>query len=279
MKFPRTIAAILSALTLIGISSPAFAQFRRVVPHEMVGNTVASGDHIRFCINSMSALAAFDRELGQRLADMLLVPAQFYDLRYAVQTAPWTYELTLGEEDLFIQMSNNCDALIGYPMPVLDVTYGWLTVTAPYYTPGFVIALSKDIPEDLTQLPARAEIGSRVGLLADMNLRAYLKTTPNNLKRRVFASNVSLIRALASGELAAAIVWEPAIAVAAETEPGVDSVRVIDAPFVIEPVELAIALPSNQSYLREMLNNAIFTMQSDGSMVALLSEYGLPEGR
>lgn len=276
--FARSLTgALILSVALLGSVLPSSAQFRRVVPDNMVNTAVYAGGNIRFCINPVSSLAQFDRALGQTLADMLLVPAEFYELKYAVAPAPWGYDLALGEEDLFIQLSENCDAVLGFPMPFMDLTYSWLTTTSPYYTPRFALAFAKDAPPALDQLPEGSQFGSRVGTLSDMQVRAYARSSANKLKRRVYASNVSLIRALASGDLLAAVVWEPAVAIAAQTEPGVADIQIVTPPFGVEPQPFAIALPSNQTYLREMLDTAINQLRASEEFSALLAEFELPE--
>lgn len=265
------------ALTLFGLIVTASAQFRRVVPDDLVSSTLSTGDRIRFCVNPVSALADFDRAVGQYLADMLLVPAEFHDLTYAVPPAPLNYEMPLGEEDLFIQVSENCDAVLGYPLPVMDVTYSWLTVTSPYYLPGYRIGMAQNAPESLSALPEGTEVGSKIGVLADMNLRAFLRTSPNKLKRKVYPSYVSLTRDLGNGDLGAALVWEAAVVVAAQTDANAQTIRLLDPPFAVEPVQIGIGLPSNQTYLRSMLDEAIASLRTNGDLQALLEQAGLPE--
>lgn len=265
-----------AAIALLALTAPSSAQFRQVVPNDMANSTRPTGDSIRYCINPVSSLADFDRAVGQRLADLLLVTPEFAELSFAVEPAPWNYELPLGEEDLFIQMSEKCDALLGYPLPFMDMTYSWLTTTAPYYTPRFMLAFAKDVPAALDQLPEGSQFGTRIGTLADMQVRAYARSSANGLKRRVFASNVSLIRALASGELPVAVVWEPAISVAAKTELGVADIQIVAPPFSLDPHPIAIAIPSNQTYLREMLDMAISQLRSGDDLSELLAEFGLP---
>lgn len=276
--FARNLAGtLILSVALLGSVLPASAQFRRVVPDNMVNTAVYTGGNIRFCINPVSSLAQFDRALGQALADLLLVPAEFYELKYAVEPAPWGYDLALGEEDLFIQISENCDAVLGFPMPFMDLTYAWLTTTTPYYTPGFMLAFSKDSPASLDALPEGSLFGSRVGTLADMQVRAHARSSANKLKRRVYASNVSLIRALASGDLPTAIVWGPAVSIAAQTEPGAADIQIVEPPFSVDPQPFAIALPANQTYLREMLDSAISQLRSGEEFSDLLAEFELPE--
>ena len=266
---------VLGAL-LCAVTAPV-AQFRQVVPDDMLNYSLPSGDHVRFCINSASALSEFDRAVGERLTDLMLVRAQFHELVYPAPPSPYEYELLLPESELFIQMTNHCDALLGYPLPVMDVAYEWLTVTPPYYEPRFVMALAPNAPEALENLPQGTEIGSRIGIVADMHVRAYVQSSGNQWKRHVYPTNTAMISDLSSGALAAAIIWEPAVAIAAQSDPAAASIRTMNAPFALEPAQLAIALPSNQTYLRELLTAAITELRANGDFGDLLEEYGLPD--
>lgn len=254
----------------------ASAQVRELVPDAFLDRTRPSGDRIRFCVNSASAIADFDRAVARTLGDILLLDVVFYDLVFPAPPYPYEYGMGLPDEELFIQISNNCDAMIGYPLPEGVPIPEWLTPTRAYYLPRFALALAPGAPETLAALPAGTEIGSRIGISADIYVRAFFRSGNTQLKRRVYPTNASIIRDLTAGKLSAAIIWEPGVAVAAKTDPAAAGIRTVAAPFQVNPLQLAIVLPTNQLYLRGVLDPAIEEFRSGGGLEQLLSEFALP---
>lgn len=270
----RVVVAMLALLGGLG-AAPALAQIRDIVPDELLNRFRATGNQIRFCLNSASALVDFDRAVATRLAESSLLEAKFYELVYPSVPYPYEYGLTLPEKELFIQVTNNCDVVIGYPLPEGDVLPPWLTTTQPYYRPGYVFALSPDTPS-LASLPAGAEIGSRMAVSADIYVRAFFRKSDNGLRRRVYPLNTMIVSDLLSGKIGAAVLWAPAVTLAAKANPAAAAIRTEPLPFPVPPVELAIAIPTNNLYLREVLDPAIGELRSSGEFARLLDEHSLP---
>lgn len=271
----RSTSVLAVALTLLGSGSSAFGQAAPAVPEEFLDHVRRSGDRIHFCLNPASALIEFDRAVGQRLADMLLLPAQFDELADLNSHYGLDYRITLSDSDLFIQVSNECDAVIGFPNPAIVTIQEWLMTTQPYYKPKFVFALAPGVGAAIQDLPAGATIGSRASVYADSFLRAFLGTQGDRWRRLIYSGNDGILADLSNGTIQAAVVWEPAINLAARADPAAAGIRVIDQPFVLPVLELAIALPTNQVFLRSALDAAITEFRL-GGLDELLAEFGLP---
>ncbi|MCW5718186.1 MAG: transporter substrate-binding domain-containing protein [Bauldia sp.] len=271
----RLTSVVALAFALTGPGSSAFGQATPAVPEDFLDHVRRSGDRIHFCLNPASALMEFDRAVGQRLADMLLLPAEFTQLANLNSHYGLDYRITLTDSDLFIQVSNECDALIGFPNPAIGTIQEWLMTTQPYYKPRFVLAFGPGVGAGIDDLAAGAIIGSRVSVYADSFLRAFLETQGNRWQRRIYSGNDGIVADLVSGAIQAAVVWEPAINLAAATDPLATGIRVVDQPFALPVLELAIALPTNQVFLRNALDAAITELRR-GGLNQLLAEFGLP---
>lgn len=271
----RSTSALAVALTILGSGGAAFGQAAPAVQEDFLDHARRSGDRIHFCLNAASALIEFDRAVGEHLADMLLLPAEFNELVNLNSHYGLDYRITLSDSDLFIQVSNKCDAVIGFPNPAIGTIQEWLMTTQPYYKPRFVFAMAAGVGTGVQDLPVGATIGSRVSVYADTFLRAFLETQGDRWRRQIYSGNDGIIADLATGAIQAAVVWEPAINLAAMVDPLAAGIRVVDQPFVLPHLELAIALPTNQVFLRNALDAAITEFRRDG-LDALLAEYGLP---
>ncbi len=246
-----------------------------IVPEDLLQRFRSTSNVIRFCINSASAIKDFDQAVGTYLADSLLVEPSFFELTYPAPPYPFEYAMTLPDEEFFIQITNHCDAVIGYPLPDIGTIPEWITPTRPYYLPSFGLALGADAPDSAAALPAGTAIGSRIGLTADVYLRTFVRSSGGKFTRRVYPTNIDLIRDLASGALKAGLIWEPAVALAAKAMPEAAGIRLVDPPFQVRPVQLTIVLPSNQVFLRQLLDPAIEDFRAN-ELARLLEEYGLP---
>lgn len=266
--------AVLAALFLTPTLSAG--QVRDLVPGELLDRSRSSGDRIRFCLNPASALMEFDRAVGAYLAESLLLASEFHELTYPARQSPFEYNLTLPDQELFIQITNNCDALLGYPLPDVGAIQDWLTSTQPYYLAPFALALGSGAPDTVDELPPGTQIGSRIGIIADMYVRAFFRDNSSPLTRRVYPTNNAIITDLIAGTLMAAIVWAPAVAVAAQTLPEAGAIRLLDPPFPVAPLQVTIVLPVNQLFLRETLDPAIEAFREGGGLATLLEEFGLP---
>lgn len=272
----RRLTYVLAAVFALSSSgTAAFGQAAPAVQEDFLDHARRSGDRIHFCLNPASALVEFDRAVGQRLAEMLLLPAEFYELANLNSHYGLDYRITLSDSDLFIQVSNRCDAVIGFPNPAIGTIQEWLMTTQPYYKPRFVFAFAPGVGARFQDLPAGATIGSRVSVYADSFLRAFLGAQGSRWQREIYSGNDLILAALTGGAIQAAVVWEPAINIAAKTDPVAAGIRVVDQPFVLPVLELSIALPTNQVFLRSALDDAITELRRSG-LDELLAEFGLP---
>lgn len=252
------------------------------IPDEYLDVERRSGDRIVFCLNDNSAIAAFDRAVGQAIADSLLLEAEFIELVDIRPALPLDYRFTLSSNDLFVFLHNDCDAIMGYALPRIGAIPEWHTVTRPYYEPGFVLAVTNPDYRRLADIPAGAAIGSRVGTHADSRWRSFTRSN-STWEREVFSLNDGLLGALQAGTITGAIIWEPALHLAANVDQGMvgapaDAIQYVTAalPFELEPVQMAIMMRTDSDFLRNLVDLAIEDLVASGVIADLLIEYGLP---
>lgn len=269
--------AIVTLAALLGTAAAAEAQFAAVpgVPQEFLDFERRSGDRIHFCLNMSSSAVAFDRAVAEALADSLLVPAVFFEIVDVDPPLPFDYRFTLTTEELFVMVNNECDALMGYALPHVGTIPAWLTATPAYYTPHIVLATTNADYSALADLPPGSVVGSRIGTPADTQWRSYTRSN-QTWRRQVFSTNDQIIDALLSGSIEAAFIWEPALYFAFDGDPEAAGISTIGFPFDIADVQIAIALPANEQFLRGLLTEAIDALIADGMLADLAAQYGLP---
>ncbi|MCW5697504.1 MAG: hypothetical protein KIS96_12330 [Bauldia sp.] len=269
-----SIRAILVATAAAMAAPPTFAQVGADVPSEFLDFSRRSGDRIRFCINMASVTAPFDRAVAQAIADSVLLEPDIYEVTDLDPPRPLDYRFTLEEIELYIVVNNECDALMGYPLPQVGAVPDWLTVTRPYHLTGVAFVVGSR-GRTLRDLPPGAAIGSRVGATETMLLRGFLDSAGSTWRWRAFSANDRLVEDAVDGVVAAAFVWEPALMLATGGDPAASGLALAEPPFPIPPVAFAVALPSNRMFLRSLIDPVIDALRADGTIDALAVEHGL----
>ncbi len=270
-----------AAALVLALPLPALAQGFAVgvpqPPSEAIDFVRREGG-IHFCLNAASALIEFDRAAGQAMADTILSPAEFHEIVDLEPPRPFDFVITVETIDLYVEVTNHCDALLGYYV-TNDAIPEWLTVTQPYSRTNFVLVTRDPAIDALGDLPAGAAVGSRLGTPADSQFRTYVGTqAAGTIRRLAYPVDASLLRDLDAGLLGAALVWEPALYLATGGDPAAAGYHIAAMPFAVPTLDFAVALPSDQLYLRTELDTTIAALRADGVIADLLAGMGLPPG-
>jgi len=253
-----------------GLVPPALAQ-PQVQGDFYSGARRQQGAAIRFCLWPTSPLYAFDKAIGEELAAVQLLEAEFYD---APQGPAGTQELF--EQQLFIHLMDNCDAAMGssldwQPLPE------WLTITRPYISiPQHLVTLSADV-STLDGLPAGAKVGSVVFSVADMVLALYLEQLPEHDRpvRVPFGSGEDVLAAVLDKNLDAGIVSAQSFGAFRQQHTDADSMRALPpAPLTIPPATYGMTLLVRDRYLAQALDQAIVELERDGTLDRVAQSFG-----
>lgn len=275
----RIAFAILAILLLLG-ASHAGAQDRNEpgIPLEFLDDRLRiDAGAITFCLNGASTLVEFERAVAEELAATLLLEADFHELQPPALPFPYDFRLHLSGPELYVEMTNTCDALVGYVVSSVGFPQ-WLTITRPYYTSRFVLAATDPDLTGFSDLPEAAAIGARLGSSGDVALVTYrgAQTAEPDWLRRPYRDNWALIDALLDGSADAILVWEPALYRATEGDPGSRGIAVIPSPFRPPDKAFGIAVSREDAYLRSLLDQAIDEAERTGLIDQLRQEHGLP---
>lgn len=140
------------------------------------------------------------------------------------------------------------------------LTVGYVLVRAP----GSLIAGRKDL--------SGARIGAVTATPADLFLFR------EHLTRQPYGNNASLLRAVQTGDVDAAIVWGPALArLVADGNTLWPGAVVPDIRFDDDMLaHLTLVLPADQTELKKDINQALAAMRAEGAIARAGAQYGLP---
>jgi hypothetical protein len=148
------------ALVCLAAAPPVVAQSQSaqgLVDRKLYdGRTVLNKNALRFCLATASPLRDLDRALGEAIAQIQLAHVEFYDV-----------DLTIPQQDddfdrlLFVSLTDHCDAMMGTDLAWSPLPE-WLTVSRPYYSAPYVLAVRPNTYSSLGGVPPGGRIGSPV---------------------------------------------------------------------------------------------------------------------
>ncbi len=266
----RAAAFLLAGFVISAPATKLSAQVLPGAPQDMLRPGLPVDGRIRFCINANSILAEFDRRVARLLADQLLVDATVHDIVTVDLPAALDYRFVQDEVDLFVEYTNNCDALLGYPLPAAGPLPDWLTVTRPYFSPPVLLARRDNVGAGKSPLI----VGSLIGTAADGQSRAFGRSDAS-WKRKLYSSYERMIADVQSGVVDAILIWEPGLLKGLGATLEESGLVIAPPPAPMPALELSIALASNSAYLRTQLDTAITGAIEQGLIAELALELGV----
>lgn len=236
------------------------------------GTPRATGDSITFCIDDRLPEWTVHRAVGELVAASLLVEPKFYLLKESLTERSDQFE-GVPEALLFILLDDECEAFLGMPITERIVYPGFVTVTRPYVAAGFVLASTSGAASLGTLLEKG---GRRVGVSASGPVFPSLSYYYPESISRVYRSSELLLAAVRAGEAEAGIFWEPEFLALTGGDLGEDGLTIGSiAPLAMGEWSIGAIMLSRETYLRTMLDEAVASLLADGSLAALLTEFGL----
>ncbi len=149
-----------------------------------------------------------------------------------------------------------------------------LTLTRPYLGLGYILLVQgkADKAQSLKDLKdANIKIGTTMSTPVD----AYL--FDNGYDRALYLRSREIMKALAQGEIDAAMVWSPALAIARADR--LDGKFHPIPGYAPEPGlrwNLAVAVPSKETALKQFLDDSFAALLGDGEIQKIVERYGFP---
>lgn len=172
-------------------------------------------------------------------------------------------------------LARKCDFFMGIalgPDTGEEMKEKHLTLTKPYLGLGYILLVQgkADGATGLKDLK-----GVRIGVPMSTPVDAYL--FDNGYERGLYLRNRETVKAMVQGEIDAAMVWSPGLAIARNEHP---DGKFHEIPgYVPEPGlrwNVAIAVPEKETALKQFLDEAIDDLLRSGEMKTIVGHYGFP---
>lgn len=275
--------ALSTAILLISMTAASAQPTDSIwVPSDAINyDRKLNDDGIVICLNAASSLAELDREIGQLIADSLLINVTFDELVSPFTPYNYDFRIPFASTDLFVQVTNRCNALMGVRLSPGQMPE-WMTVSAPYYTTTQVFATTDPTLTSFDAFPPGHEVGSRLGGPGDTQLNAHLRSmAPDVRPRRIpYPHNEFLLEKLADESLKTVFIWEPALYLASEGDPSALGIQhIFQPPFAVPSVDFAVAFPVQDTYMRGLFDEALSILSESGEIDAVVSRYLVPPAK
>ena len=232
--------------------------------------TLIDGDTIRFCVYEDSAIGAYDRRVAQALGDSLFLEVKIVEVEPPI-TVQGLDTIPISLDDLFILLTNECDAFMGMELAP-EVYPVWLTLTRAYFSAPYIGVVREGEYASLEQLPEQARVATQTLTTGDMTFNTWRQNQPESTRlRRIPYPTTSLqLERLRDMSVDAAIVWRPWLE---QPEADISGIAVVPNGMIpLSERNMAIAVRSRDSFLRSSLDEAIAHLESDGTLAEIYQE-------
>ncbi|MCW5714222.1 MAG: hypothetical protein KIT43_06915 [Bauldia sp.] len=266
----RTTMALGAVLALVMIArgaAPAVAQ-PEIGPEFLDRTNRLDGEAITFCIYPQAPSAPLDRAAAELIAEALFLDAAFFDIQPTIRVTGLD-GIPISEDEVFIFLTNNCDALLGMELLTGGVYPEWLTFTAAYASIPYVAIARAGTYADLFEVPRDRPIATQSMTSVDGTVTAFFRTLPADQAWRRFplpTSNSVLTRVL-DGTVDAGFIWEPWL-----QQPYVDPAQITlisTGSLTLPTRNLGMALQSVDNFLRTLIDEAIADLTAGGELAQL----------
>jgi ABC-type amino acid transport substrate-binding protein len=265
--------AVFVSLTF-ALSAAAMGQESTIAPELLNRNFSVSGDAIRFCIGEDAYQRPLEEAIVQEIAGALLIDARVH--HYPPLNFPIDNDYVIGPtlDEIYVLLNNDCDAFMG--MNFVPDLADWITYSRPLYTTDFVLVARRDSPAtSLVDLGAGTTIGTRVLSVGDLRLGSFLRLQEKESRpaRVPYNDNGTVMDRLISGDIDAALVWEPALSGILAGDQMAE-LKLLDLGGMNVPdVTFGVIFQSRNTFLRGLIDSAIEQLREGGIIDDLVAQY------
>jgi polar amino acid transport system substrate-binding protein len=261
----RATAALLAWL----MPGLAFAQTPYVQDEWKYGRR-QDGASLHYCVDERDPDLPVAAKIGEAIAGALLLEPK----EHAVGE-DWSGE---DIEQIYQVLLETCDVFLGFKL-IPDAYPDWLTITRGYYRAAYVLVTADANWKSLADVPLGRVIGGTIGTSADIRLMQYLTALKpaERWPHYPVASDEAALRDVASGKLAAALVWGPSFWALQKADPAFAKLRIIaPRPLPASSQDVGAVMLSRETFLRANLDQAIAALTADGTIETILKGFGFP---
>lgn len=263
----------MAGLIALGLGGAALAQSHGV-PQELLNNTRRlDGDRLEVCLDSTTKIQAFDRAVATAIAEALFLKVNFHPGFGGFPTSGDGFL-----DELQIAMTNSCDIMMGMTVQESSPFPDWAVLSRPYVSLPYMFVVKADAPyEKLTDLPLDRKIGTPLSSMGERVFITWNQQLPKDQRyiRLPYADMDLMTKRVADGSLGGMLIWSPVWADLAKTNADTAPLHPISmSPVPAMVTRVGILMKARDTYLRSQIDQTIDALVADGTIDALMQEYG-----
>lgn len=249
----------------------ALAQTSGIPPEELTNTRRQAGDAINVCVDGTGQSRAFDLDVARAIGDALFLQVNAIDGfgGFPVNGDGFLDELTLA-------MNNTCDVFMGVSVSTETPISETFSVTRPYVTIPFVLAVTDSSWQSLGDIPLDKRLGTAMSSIGEMTYITWAQQRPKSERwvRLPYADPDLMATRVLDGTIAGMLLWQPSLARLQEQRPETEALRIIATDPVAETaIHVGALVSSRNSFLRNQIDQAIDALAADGTIAAILEQH------
>lgn len=250
---------LVAACMMFGLSTAAMGQVPFVPPEFYNAIRPDFGNRLPLCLLPDSTTARQDREAAHDIASLLLLEPDVVeitaDMEMLDETGIWPF--------IFEELAQSCMGVLGVQIIAGEMLPDWLTISRPYFEAPYVLLSADPAIRALADLAPGSRLGVPLYTPIDTEVMVAINAGTLDGVRRLPYDRPELMESLMrSGELDAAIVWEPHL--------DLDRLQPLDffafegnvEPLRITTRAVAVLLRTQDEMLRTMIDEAIAALET-----------------
>lgn len=262
---------LMAGLIGLAATTASFAQSYGV-PAELLKNTRRmDGDKLQVCVDITGKLQPFDRAVATALAEALFLKPEFHE---GFGGYPTSGEGFLDE--LQIAMTNSCDVMLGMTVQENSPYPEWAVLSRPYVSLPYMLAV-KDDYKALNDIPKSRKLGTALSSMGERVFITWNQQQPKEQRfiRLPYADMDLMTKRVADGSIAGMVIWQPVFAELQKSNPDAAGLHTIPlAPVPDTVTRVGILIKARDSYLRSQIDAAIDALVEDGTIAAIMEDFG-----
>ncbi len=225
---------------------------------------------LRYCIDPREP----DWEVAGAIADAIAAGLLLEPQRYVVESNIVLEDIT----KVYGLMLKHCDVHMGFKL-IPEGYADWVSLTRAYYESQYVFVAADPDIHALADLPPGHPIGATIGTSAHFRLVSYLLALPAEQRWPTYpyGSNDLALESLRNGSVDVALVWAPSLWARQRQDPAYADLHVIESrPLPPTTLGVGAIVLSNQTFLRNAIDEAIVALSADGTIARILESFNFP---
>ncbi|WP_169193695.1 transporter substrate-binding domain-containing protein [Devosia sp. MC1541] len=225
---------------------------------------------LRYCVDPRDGEWQVAAAIGEAIANALLLEP----VEIVVESDFETEDITR----VYRHLLEQCSLYMGFKL--LPEGYDpWSMPTRGFYDAKYAFVTDDPNIKSLQDLAPKQIIGAALGTTGHVRLANYNNAQTSERRWRIFpiGTNPLALDAVLSGSVDVALVWEPSLWALQQADDKYKALSVLSsAPLPETSLPVGALMLSNETFLRNSIDEAVATLVSDGTIDAILAEFKFP---